>query len=99
MYIILDNKFLKIKVKLILKISENAFIKTATSQIVEYFYAKNVIVTTLDISARHSLCKTVSAFVWLQFMFLHQTINRERSTFFSFNFLNQIIRTLKNSHC
>ena len=37
------------------KKSENAFIKTATSQIIEYFYAKNVIVTTLDISARHCL--------------------------------------------
>ena len=68
MYIIFRQQDCKNKSKINIKKSENAFIKTATSQIVEYFYANNVIVTTLDISARHSLFKTVSVFVWLQFM-------------------------------
>ena len=69
MYVIFKQQVYKNKSKVNIKRSENALIKTATSQIVEYFYAKNVIVTTLDISARHSLFKTVSVFVWLQFMF------------------------------
>ena len=70
MHIIFRQQACKSRSKInIKKNSENAFIKTATSQIVEYFYAKNVIVTTLDISARHSLFEAVSAFVWLQSMF------------------------------
>ena len=63
MYIIFRQQVCKNKSEINIKKTENAFLKTATSQIVEYFYAKDVIVTTLDISARHSLLKTVSAFV------------------------------------
>ena len=69
MYITFRQQVCTNKNKINIKRSENAFIKTVTSQQVEYVYAKNAIVTTLDISARHSLFKTVSAFVWLQFMF------------------------------
>ena len=60
MYIIFRQQVCKNISKIDIKKSENAFNKTATSQIVEYFYAKNVIVTTLDISAGHRLFKTVS---------------------------------------
>ena len=49
MYIIFRQQLCKNKNKINIKKTENAFLKTATSQIVEYFYAKNVIVTTLDI--------------------------------------------------